>query len=596
MRIALDRRRLPESSAPPAPPLAIMPGLIRRAAAETPFTFQASWINDAEFTGYFVAIDQGNYKAEGLDLTYLSGGPDVIPESALIAGKADLTLTTPDTTVSAIVDQGAKFKIIGAQYQKNPIGVISLAKNPINSPAELVGKTLAVPPVNVISVEAMLKLNKIDPASVKIVPYAYDPTPLIKGEIDASIDFTTNVPYTIEQAGEKATSFLLYDFGFTIYNDTVVVTEETLKAKRKELVAWLKASRKGWTENLGRSGGVAAEIRRHLVQGHGPDDRERDLFQHGAEAADREPERYLRHGRRRHPEKHRRARPDRHQGDAGDVRLDAPRRGLAAMPGGRSVVFTDVSKRFLVRGNPLAVLDRVSLDCPAGSFTALIGPSGCGKSTLLRIALGLEGADEGRASIGGEPPEAVRNRGEIGVAFQDPALLPWRSVSANIALPLDVLGGTRSEARARIPHLVELVGLGGFEAAIPGELSGGMRQRVAIARSLVTNPDVLLMDEPFGALDLILRRQMNVELQRIWMEQRPTTLLVTHGIDEAVFLADRVVVLGGRPGRIVGIVEIPFARPRPTTIFRDAAFHALTDAVGVLLGERETPGAGGSPP
>ncbi len=253
------------------------------------------------------------------------------------------------------------------------------------------------------------------------------------------------------------------------------------------------------------------------------------------------------------------------------------------MAGGRRIVFEDVSKTFLVRNQPLAVLDRVSLACAPGSFTALIGPSGCGKSTLLRIALGLEGVDSGMVLIGDEPPDAVRLRGEIGIAFQDAALLPWRSVSANIALPLDVLGG-RAELRARIPDLVGLVGLAGFEKALPGELSGGMRQRVAIARSLVTDPDILLMDEPFGALDLILRRQMNVELQRIWIERRPTTILVTHGVDEAVFLADRVVVLGGRPGRIRGIVDIPFVHPRPTTIFRDAAFHALTDEVGALLG------------
>jgi ABC-type nitrate/sulfonate/bicarbonate transport system substrate-binding protein len=227
-----------------------MPGFLRRASAATPFAFQASWINDAEFAGYFVAIDEGLYAAEGLDLTYAPGGPDVIPESTLISGTADLTLTTPDTTVKAIVDQGAPFRIIGTQYQKNPIGIVSLAKAPINTPADLIGKTLAVPPVNVISVEAMLKLNNIDKSQLTIVPYAYDPTPLIKGEIDASLDFTTNVPFTIEQAGEKATSFLLYDFGFTIYNDTVVVTEETLKTKRKELVSWLRASRKGWETNL----------------------------------------------------------------------------------------------------------------------------------------------------------------------------------------------------------------------------------------------------------------------------------------------------------------------------------------------------------
>ena len=227
-----------------------MPGFARRAFAATPLTMQAAWINDAEFAGYFAAIDDGLYEAAGLDLTYLPGGPDVIPESSIIAGKADLALTTPDTTIKAIVDQGAPFKIIGAQYQKNPIGIVSLAKAPINAPEELKGKTMAVPPVNTISVEAMLAINGIDKSEVNIVPYAYDPTPLIKGEIDASLDFTTNVPYTIEQAGEKATSFLLYDFGYKTYNDTIVVTEEVLSKKRAELVAWLKASRKGWDANF----------------------------------------------------------------------------------------------------------------------------------------------------------------------------------------------------------------------------------------------------------------------------------------------------------------------------------------------------------
>jgi ABC-type nitrate/sulfonate/bicarbonate transport system substrate-binding protein len=249
MRIAIDRRKFLKFSAAAASAAAVL-GPRASMAAGTPLTMQAAWINDAEFAGYFVAIDNGLYAAEGLDLTYLPGGPDVIPESTIVAGKADLALTTPDTTVKAIAEQGAKFKIIGAQYQKNPIGIVSLASKPVKTPQDLIGKTLAVPPVNVISVEAMLKLNNIDKAQVNIVPYAYDPTPLVKGEIDASLDFTTNVPFTIKQAGPDAVSFLLYDSGFTIFNDTVVVTEETLKNKRKELVAWLRASRKGWEENL----------------------------------------------------------------------------------------------------------------------------------------------------------------------------------------------------------------------------------------------------------------------------------------------------------------------------------------------------------
>jgi ABC-type nitrate/sulfonate/bicarbonate transport system substrate-binding protein len=246
VRLTMNRRQL-LSIAAAGSAATLLP---RLAHAATPFAMQAAWINDAEFAGYFIAIDKGFYKDAGLDLTYLPGGPDVIPESTIVAGKADLALTTPDTTVKAITEQGAKFKIIGAQYQKNPIGIVSLVEKPIKSPADLVGKTLAVPPVNVISVEAMLAINNIDKSKVNIVPYAYDPTPLIKGEIDASLDFTTNVPFTIKQAGKEATSFLLYDFGYTTYNDTVVVTEDVLKAKRKEIVAWLKASRMGWVENL----------------------------------------------------------------------------------------------------------------------------------------------------------------------------------------------------------------------------------------------------------------------------------------------------------------------------------------------------------
>ena len=562
-----------------------MPGFLRRAAAETPFTFQASWINDAEFTGYFVAIDQGYYKAEGLDLTYLPGGPDVIPESSLIAGKADLTLTTPDTTVSAIVDQGAKFKIIGTQYQKNPVGIVSLAKNPIKTPADLVGKTLAVPPVNVISVEAMLKINNIDKDKVHIVPYEYDPTPLIKGEIDASLDFTTNVPYTIKQAGEEATSFLLYDFGFTIYNDTVVVTEDTLKAQAQGSGRLAARQPQGLDREPRRSDRVAAEIRRHLVQGHRPHDRERDLFQHGPEAADRKSERHLRHGRRRHRQECRGAEPDRHQGDEGYVRHEPARRDLGTMAGGLTVAF-EKRRQGLPRSRQPARRPRRHIARLSGRFVHRADrPVRLRQVHAAAHRPRAGSCDTGTVTVGGEPPDAMRQRGEVGIAFQDAALLPWRSVARKYrpAAGRDrrrPVGGARPHSASRRPGRP----CKASRRALPGELSGGMRQRVAIARSLVTEPDVLLMDEPFGALDLILRRQMNLELQRIWMERAPTTILVTHGIDEAVFLADRVVVLSGRPGRIAGIVPIDLPRPRPTEIFRDPAFHALSDQVGELLG------------
>jgi NitT/TauT family transport system ATP-binding protein len=243
----------------------------------------------------------------------------------------------------------------------------------------------------------------------------------------------------------------------------------------------------------------------------------------------------------------------------------------------------NVSRVFTARGTTIEALRDVSLDCPPGSFTALIGPSGCGKSTILRMALGLDHPDKGTIEVGGLTPEQATKGGMTGVAFQDSALLPWRSVEKNIALPLDVLDLKRSEFAAKIAELIALVGLKGFENALPAELSGGMRQRVAIARALVTDPKVLFLDEPFGALDQILRKQMNIELQRIWLESRATTLLVTHGIDEALFLADRVVVMQSRPGRISKVVDIDFPRPRRPELFNDPAFHKVEAEIASAL-------------
>ncbi|WP_295072916.1 ABC transporter ATP-binding protein [Tabrizicola sp.] len=249
------------------------------------------------------------------------------------------------------------------------------------------------------------------------------------------------------------------------------------------------------------------------------------------------------------------------------------------------IQLSGLTKTFHGRGKLVEALRDVTLTCPPGSFTALIGPSGCGKSTVLRASLGLEPLDAGTVEIGGQPPERATAGGITGVAFQDAGLLPWRTVARNIALPLEVLGRDTGPAAGRIRDLIALVGLKGYEDALPGELSGGMRQRVAIARALVSEPRVLFLDEPFGALDQILRRQMNIELQRIWAETGVTTLLVTHGIDEAVFLADRVAVMQAAPGRIIDIVEIDLPRPREPTLFSAPHFHDLCDRIaGVLHG------------
>jgi NitT/TauT family transport system ATP-binding protein len=233
------------------------------------------------------------------------------------------------------------------------------------------------------------------------------------------------------------------------------------------------------------------------------------------------------------------------------------------------------------RGRTLVALQDMSLEVGRGEFVAILGPSGCGKSTALRLVAALEQADEGSVIVEGAAPAALAAAHRLGVAFQDHALLPWLDVESNIALPFRIAG--RPVDRLRIQALIELVGLRGFEGSRPKQLSGGMRQRAAIARALVLDPEVLLLDEPFGALDAVTRRHMNVELQRVWSEQRISTLLVTHDVGEALFLADRVVVMSGRPGRVVKTVQVPFARPRSPDVMRSEAFHHLADELTATL-------------
>ncbi|ARO13397.1 ABC transporter related protein [Ketogulonicigenium robustum] len=229
----------------------------------------------------------------------------------------------------------------------------------------------------------------------------------------------------------------------------------------------------------------------------------------------------------------------------------------------------------------MQALSDTSLEIASGEFIALIGPSGCGKSTLLRLAASLDTPTSGQVRVNGAAPDVLARQHRLGVAFQEHALLPWLTVERNIALPFQLAG--LAVKPARIAELIQLVGLKGFEKARPKQLSGGMRQRVAIARSLVLEPSLLLMDEPFGALDAVTRRQMNIELQRIWQQTGVTTIFVTHDVGEALFLADRVVVLSARPGRVVEDIRVPFDRPRGAEIMRSSRFHELSDYLTDLL-------------
>ncbi|MFN4157797.1 MAG: ABC transporter ATP-binding protein [Gemmobacter sp.] len=229
----------------------------------------------------------------------------------------------------------------------------------------------------------------------------------------------------------------------------------------------------------------------------------------------------------------------------------------------------------------IAALAPTDLTFAAGQTTALVGPSGCGKSTLLRLVAALEHPTAGEVRIGGDTPQEVTRRAGLAIAFQDAALLPWRSVRGNIALAL-TLARQPADPQA-VDRLIHLVGLAGFEDRRPAELSGGMRQRAAIARCLATAPGLLLLDEPFGAVDELTRLRLNEDLPRLWQARGTTTLIVTHSVAEAVLLSDRVVVFSSRPGRVVADIPVPLPRPRLRDLTRSAEFHALTDAVSAAL-------------
>ena len=221
------------------------------SASTTPLTLQSAWINDGEFMGFYVAQDNGYYSDEGVDLTYVPGGPDVSPESQLLTGKADIALTTPDATAKAISEQGAKFKIVGALFQQSPLGILSLADGAnITKPKDLIGKTIAAGTGATVAIQSMLKANGIPLKDVKIVPYSFDPQVILSGEVDGAAEFCPDTPYVIEQKGGKPVCTLLSDLGYTMYNDTVVVTEDALKNNRDGIIGFLKASRKGWEENF----------------------------------------------------------------------------------------------------------------------------------------------------------------------------------------------------------------------------------------------------------------------------------------------------------------------------------------------------------
>jgi NitT/TauT family transport system ATP-binding protein len=250
-----------------------------------------------------------------------------------------------------------------------------------------------------------------------------------------------------------------------------------------------------------------------------------------------------------------------------------------------------VSKSFRSGSNAVEALRDVSFDIAKGEFVSFLGPSGCGKSTLMMILVGLAQADRGAVLIDGRRIDAPFT--DVGIVFQNAELLDWRTALKNILLQIEIRRLPVQKYSSRARELLTQVGLAGFDDRYPHELSGGMKQRVALCRALIHDPEILLMDEPFGALDALTRDQMNLDLQRIWLEQRKTAVLVTHSIDEAVFLSDRIVVMTPRPGKVADVISIDLPRPRTVESRNTPEFNAYAASIrnyffslGVLKDER----------
>lgn len=250
--------------------------------------------------------------------------------------------------------------------------------------------------------------------------------------------------------------------------------------------------------------------------------------------------------------------------------LDASVRENAPATARDLIAIRHLSKIYGAGAGGVTALSDIDCAVADGEFLAIVGPSGCGKSTLLKILAGLMPATSGQALLNGTPIDGPRR--DIGVVFQSPVLFPWRTVLGNVLLPADVQGLGRDAMSKRALNLLTLVGLAGFEHRYPWQLSGGMQQRVALVRALIHDPALLLMDEPFGALDALTREAMNVELQRIWLERRKTVVFITHSTSEAVFLADRVMVMTPRPGKVGDLFAVDLPRPRPLDVMNTPEF------------------------
>ena len=544
--------------------------------------FALNWFAVGDHAAYWVALERGYYRARGLDveLQNSKGSGDSIAK--VDTNRADLGLADAVVVIPRIA-QGAKIKVVGAVFDNTPLNIWTRKDTGITRPKDLEGKTLAAPPGDAQRqlFPAFARLNGIDETKVKWVNIepAAKFVALAEKRADAVPDYTTGQPFWEKAVGaENLVRMPWSQFGFDTYSMAIFASEKSIAERPKVLRDFVAASYQGWRDVMDNPK-AALEIFKKRVPRHRacPDRAQHDARTRSHEDRSLREERH-RLDRARQDVPHGRADQHVHARHAAQGRL---RRGIhdrvpdEDRPAEALIVLDGVGMTYRADSGPVEALRDISFTVDRGEFVALVGPSGCGKSTLLRIIAGLRPASAGQVAVDGR---AVAGPiAEVGMVFQAPVLLKWRRIVDNVLLPAELAGRNVGDYRARARQLLSLVGLEDFAEKLPRELSGGMQQRAALCRALLLDPPLLLMDEPFGALDAMTRDELNLELLRVWGERsgrRKTILFVTHSIPEAVFLADRVVVITPRPGRVARVVHVGLPRPRTIATRAGADFGA----------------------
>ena len=543
--------------------LAVM--LAAPAWADDAVSLRLNWYMGGVHAPFFLGKERGYYREAGLDLTVNEGRGSANTAQVVAAGTDTFGLAN-SSSVMRLVSKDAGIRTVMSLLNTSSFGVISLAETGIRAPRDLEGKKLAITAGDALTqlFPAFAGFNKLDTGKITLVQI--DPAgkvvALLEKRVDAILGGLDDQYFLVKQKGFDPAGMGFAKNGINTVGLTILTQDATIVARPELVRRFVAATQKSWAAAKADPDAAIAAL---MKAKQGLD------FEFTEEPARRRPAEPCLAGNRGQADRLGRAvglGVDRDATEAvwqsGDgptgKRLLHQRLPAAVIEAPAAIVARGLSKTFQRSALTTTALASIDLRVAQGEFVAIVGPSGCGKSTLLRLIAGLLRPSAGEVVTNGHA--VTKPVTDIGIVFQNPVLLDWRSVLGNVLVQVELRGLRAAAYRERAVTLLQAAGLGEFLASLPRELSGGMRQRTSIVRALIHDPPLLIMDEPFGALDALTREQMRIDLEALWLRTRKTVLFVTHSIDEAVLLADRVVVMSPRPGRIERIIEVDLPRPR----------------------------------